>query len=144
MAYFLSAHQWGHQWHHFVPLHCMVNNVLAKYSWFCNLNIKFHVFSPPCTCNILYLLYLFGDEVFLAIAYTVFTVNCNNGWLCCLPLDTELPPSYDMAAKLPTYEEAERVKEQQDDLVSYRLPCQLWFGKFMNTFWIYRVMLIAV
>lgn len=29
----------------------------------------------------------------------------------------DLPPSYDIAAKLPTYEEAERVKETQDDLV---------------------------
>ena len=34
---------------------------------------------------------------------------------------------------MPTYEEAERVKEQHDDLVSYRLLCQLWFGKFINT-----------
>ena len=31
--------------------------------------------------------------------------------------DSDLPPSYDIAAKLPTYEEAERVKEQYTDLV---------------------------
>lgn len=31
--------------------------------------------------------------------------------------DTDLPPSYDIAAKLPTYEEVERVKGQQDGLV---------------------------
>lgn len=33
----------------------------------------------------------------------------------------DLPPSYDIAAKLPTYEEAERVKETQDDLVRNKL-----------------------
>ena len=27
----------------------------------------------------------------------------------------ELPPDYDMAAQLPTYEEAERLKEQQEN-----------------------------
>ena len=37
----------------------------------------------------------------------------------CLLSDTDLPPSYDIAAKLPTYEEVERVKEQRDDLVSH-------------------------
>lgn len=31
--------------------------------------------------------------------------------------DTDLPPSYDIAAKLPTYEEVERVKGDQDGLV---------------------------
>lgn len=32
---------------------------------------------------------------------------------------SDLPPSYDIAAKLPTYEEAERVKELHEDLVSH-------------------------
>lgn len=32
-----------------------------------------------------------------------------------LPPSVDLPPSYDIAAKLPTYEEAERVKEHHDD-----------------------------
>lgn len=34
---------------------------------------------------------------------------------------SDLPPSYDIAAKLPTYEEAERVKELHEDLVSHEL-----------------------
>ena len=51
----------------------------------------------------------------------IFSVNCINVCMSCLPLDTDLPPAYDIAAKLPTYEEAARLKALYDDLVSCRL-----------------------
>ena len=54
--------------------------------------------------------------------YYIVNIHCYCNLMAALPLhiDADLPPSYDIAAKLPTYEEAERVKEQHDDLVSYR------------------------
>lgn len=69
-----------------------------------------------------YTIYFFGNEVFL-VSLIHCKLQVHNGCVSCLPLDADLPPSYDIAAKLPTYEEAERVKEQHDDLVSHGLQC---------------------